>query len=61
MLDSPKGKDQYGGSVAAPVFREIGTRVASYLNFRPTLPVPAVAPVGRGSSLAAAGEGGTAP
>ncbi len=61
MLDSPKGKEQYGGSVAAPVFREIGARVASYLNFRPTLPFPAVAPAGRGSSLAAAGEGGAAP
>ncbi len=38
MLDNPKGKDRYGGSVAGPAFREIGMRVASYLNLRPTVP-----------------------
>lgn len=61
MLDTPKGKEQYGGSVAAPVFREIGARVASYMNLRPTIPVPAVAPLASGSSVAAAGAGGAAP
>lgn len=36
MLDNPKGKDRYGGAVAAPIFHDIGVRVASYLNIRPT-------------------------
>ncbi|MCC7518187.1 MAG: penicillin-binding protein 2 [Verrucomicrobiae bacterium] len=57
MLDAPKGKVQYGGSVAAPVFREIGLRVASYLNLRPTVPVPVGAPPAAGASLAVSSEG----
>lgn len=61
MLDAPKGKAQYGGSVAAPVFREIGLRVASYLGLRPTAPVAPAAPAAAASSLAAAAEGGAAP
>jgi cell division protein FtsI/penicillin-binding protein 2 len=61
MLDTPKGKEQYGGSVAAPVFREIGARVATYLNLRPSAPAPAVAPVVPGPSVAVAGRGGAVP
>lgn len=37
MLDNPKGKDRTGGSVAAPLFHDIGVRVASYLNLKPTM------------------------
>lgn len=61
MLDTPKGREQYGGSVAAPVFREIGVRVASYLNLRPTPAAPSGVPAARGSSLAATGMGGATP
>ena len=31
VLDEPKGLIQYGGQVAAPVFREIAARVLRYL------------------------------
>lgn len=40
MFDNPKGKDYYGGAVAAPVFHDISVRVASYLNLRPSAPNP---------------------
>ena len=34
VLDEPKG-EHYGGLTAAPIFRRIGERTASYLNIRP--------------------------
>ncbi len=37
MLDNPKGKDTYGGAVAAPVFHDIAIRAASYINLRPSV------------------------
>jgi cell division protein FtsI/penicillin-binding protein 2 len=37
MLDNPKGIEHQGGSVAAPVFRDIGVQIASYLNLKPTI------------------------
>jgi len=36
MFDCPKGKEYFGGAVAAPIFKNIGQRVASYLNLKPT-------------------------
>jgi len=39
MLNDPKGKDIYGGAVAAPVFHDMAIRIASYLNIKPTLPI----------------------
>ena len=54
MLDNPKGKDYAGGVVAAPVFREIAERSASYLNLTPSAqPLPASDP----SILRAANKG----
>ncbi len=44
MLDNPKGRDRYGGSVAAPTFREIALRAASYLNLKPSFPPAMVCP-----------------
>lgn len=35
MLDHPKGRDYSGGAVAAPIFHDIGVRVASYMNLKP--------------------------
>jgi cell division protein FtsI (penicillin-binding protein 3)/stage V sporulation protein D (sporulation-specific penicillin-binding protein) len=35
LFDHPKGKDLYGGAVAAPVFRKMATRIASYLRIKP--------------------------
>ncbi len=40
MFDNPKGKDRYGGAVAAPVFHNIGVRVASYMNLKLSRPEP---------------------
>jgi cell division protein FtsI/penicillin-binding protein 2 len=37
MLDDPKAKEHTGGAVAAPIFKEMGVRIASYLNLKPTL------------------------
>ena len=38
MVDEPvKATGYYGGQVAAPVFKRIAERVASYLNVRPDL------------------------
>lgn len=34
MMDEPK-QGYYGGQIAAPVFKQIGERVANYLNIRP--------------------------
>ena len=34
VLDEPKGQ-HYGGQTAAPIFKKIGERTASYLNIRP--------------------------
>lgn len=36
MIDEPKGKP-YGGLVAGPVFREVGTRALNYLRINPQL------------------------
>jgi cell division protein FtsI/penicillin-binding protein 2 len=36
MFDNPKGKDYFGGAVAAPIFKTIGQRVASYMSIKPT-------------------------
>lgn len=36
MFDNPRGKEYYGGAVAAPIFKNIGQRVASYMNLKPT-------------------------
>jgi cell division protein FtsI/penicillin-binding protein 2 len=41
MLDNPRGKDYAGGAVAAPVFRDIAVRLASYMNLKPTFQQPA--------------------
>ncbi len=36
VLDEPdKSKGYYGGQVAAPIFKDIATQVANYLNIRP--------------------------
>lgn len=35
VLDEPKGLQQYGGQVAAPIFREIAARVLRYLRAAP--------------------------
>lgn len=40
IIDEPKGSI-YGGTVAAPVVREVGRRALQYLNVLPTEPVPA--------------------
>jgi cell division protein FtsI/penicillin-binding protein 2 len=41
VLDEPK-EGYYGGQVAAPVFKQIAERAASYLNIRPDIePAPA--------------------
>ncbi|MDD2708990.1 MAG: penicillin-binding protein 2 [Verrucomicrobiae bacterium] len=55
MFDNPKGKEYYGGAVAAPVFREIAIRTASYLNLRPTQPIVAASDESKGL-LRAAGK-----
>ncbi len=39
MINDPKGKEYYGGTVAAPVFHDIAVRVGSYLNIKPTMPI----------------------
>jgi cell division protein FtsI (penicillin-binding protein 3) len=39
FLDEPK-EGYYGGKVAAPVFRQVAERVASYLNIPPDRPAP---------------------
>lgn len=42
VIDDPKTQKvtRYGGTVAAPVFSKIATRVASHMNLVPTEPVP---------------------
>ncbi len=35
LVDEPKGQTYYGGSVAAPAFRNIGTKVAAHLGLQP--------------------------
>ncbi len=37
VIDNPQGDDQYGGLVAAPVFREIALRTLRYLRIPPAL------------------------
>jgi cell division protein FtsI/penicillin-binding protein 2 len=62
MLDNPKGKEYYGGAIAAPVFREIAIRSASYLNLKPTNPLPTTVAnreSPRPGPAAAVKEGGT--
>jgi cell division protein FtsI/penicillin-binding protein 2 len=44
-LDNPQGKDKYAGLVAGPIFHDIGLRVASYLNMKPSLEAPMSAEV----------------
>ena len=41
VIDDPKvdGKLPYGGTVAAPIFANIGRRVAAHMNLTPTEPV----------------------
>lgn len=63
MLDNPKGKEYFGGKAAAPVFREIAIRTASYLNLRPSAPPAAPAATDNHTAVlnrpAEAKEGGT--
>ena len=40
IIDEPHGEDHYGGTVAAPVFREIAQSALSYLNVRPSERAP---------------------
>ncbi|MBC2735819.1 MAG: penicillin-binding protein 2 [Desulfobacteraceae bacterium] len=40
IIDEPHGDDHYGGTVAAPVFREIAQSALSYLNVRPSERAP---------------------
>jgi cell division protein FtsI/penicillin-binding protein 2 len=35
MVDEPKGKNYYGGQVAAPAFRNMAQQIAEYLNIQP--------------------------
>jgi len=42
VIDEPQGTLQYGGQVAAPVFREIAARVLRYLRVVPNAAPPAV-------------------
>lgn len=35
LVDEPKGQTYYGGSVAAPAFRHIGSKVAAHLGLQP--------------------------
>ncbi len=41
MVDEPKGPNVYGGTVAAPYFRELAERVASYYRLKPDKPANA--------------------
>lgn len=36
----PNGVHVYGGTIAAPIYQKIATRVAAYMNLQPTEPVP---------------------
>ncbi|MFQ3671800.1 MAG: penicillin-binding transpeptidase domain-containing protein [Verrucomicrobiia bacterium] len=38
LVDEPKGQTYYGGSVAAPAFRNIGSKVAAHLGLQPDEP-----------------------
>jgi cell division protein FtsI (penicillin-binding protein 3) len=40
VVDEPQGVDYYGGTVAAPVFREIAQSTLGYLNVRPSARAP---------------------
>ncbi len=42
VIDDPRTQKvtRYGGTVAAPVFSKIGTRVAAHMNLQPTEPIP---------------------
>jgi cell division protein FtsI (penicillin-binding protein 3) len=42
VLDEPQGLFQYGGQLAAPVFREIAARVLRYLRVVPKAAPPAI-------------------
>ena len=41
VIDDPSTTkvNRYGGTIAAPVFAKIGTRVAAHMNLTPTEPV----------------------
>jgi cell division protein FtsI/penicillin-binding protein 2 len=41
VIDDPRTQKitRYGGTIAAPAFSKIATRVASYMNLKPTEPV----------------------
>lgn len=43
VIDDPRTQavTRYGGTIAAPIFSKIATRVASHMNLQPTEPVPA--------------------
>jgi len=43
VVDDPRTQavTRYGGTIAAPIFSKIATRVASHMNLQPTEPVPA--------------------
>ncbi len=49
-VDEPQQGGYYGGTVAAPVFREIAEKSARYLNI-PAIPKPARAPASRNAAL----------
>jgi len=62
-MDNPKGA-HYGGTVSAPVFKEVAKKVANYLNIRPdkeVLPPEPFAQPGSGPPLKAAAAIGLAP
>jgi cell division protein FtsI/penicillin-binding protein 2 len=42
VIDDPRTQKvtRYGGTIAAPVFSKIGTRVAAHMNLQPTEPIP---------------------
>jgi len=42
VIDDPRTQkiNRYGGTIAAPIFSRIATRVATYMNLEPTEPVP---------------------
>ena len=42
VLDDPRTEEQYGGQLAAPVFREIALRSLRTLGIRPGRPLPAL-------------------
>jgi cell division protein FtsI/penicillin-binding protein 2 len=56
MFNRPRGKEYFGGAIAAPLFKSVGERVASYLHLRPTVPIP---PTPEGRNQLVSMEGGT--